>query len=164
MFRLTIITIILSLLLHITSGQQIGSSCTNPLNQQGQCVALERCTTIVRLINEAPRPLSEQVRNFLQRSFCGTPSDRVVCCRLQDITQTTATRAPTTTVSSTNVQSHRNLNLLELRECGPVSSDRIAFGNSTVLYEFPWMALLGYEDNESLSPDWGCGGSVISRR
>lgn len=159
MYLVTIIT--MNILIRITSGQS-GSSCNTPLGETGRCVSLQQCPALLKIINDAPRPLPERVKNYIQQSVCGNPSDRIVCCRLQDIASTTP---PPVRPSSTNsIQTHRNLNLLELRNCGPVSADRIAFGNATVLYEFPWMALLGYEDNDSLSPEWNCGGSVISRR
>lgn len=161
-FVVTISTLTLNLLIRITSGQS-GTSCNTPFGEAAQCVALQKCPTLLKIITEAPRPLPERVKNYIQQSICGNPSDRVVCCRFQDIATTTSP-APVRPASTSKIQSHRNLNLLELRNCGPVSADRIAFGNATDLYEFPWMALLGYEDNESLSPEWNCGGSVISRR
>lgn len=62
------------------------------------------------------------------------------------------------------VTQHQNLNLLNLRTCGPVSIDRqrIANGNKTDLFEFPWMALLGYE-SEIGELDFKCGGTLISK-
>lgn len=176
MYGLTFITLFTNLLLHISSGQRSGD-CNTPFGEVGQCVPIQQCTPMWKIVTEAPRPLSQRVLQYLQQSICGSTSERRVCCRFQDVSEqffsnnqgpTVATPvttvAPVSTASSTNVLTHRNIRLLELKDCGPVSSDRIAFGNQTVLYEFPWMALLGYEDSESLSPEWSCGGSVISQK
>lgn len=55
--------------------------------------------------------------------------------------------------------------IFELPEnCGLASSERIANGNETAVFEFPWMALLMYrnEDTDEITGD--CGGALISDR
>lgn len=161
----SVVGLVLANLFYVASGQ--GNNCRTPFNENGQCIQIRDCTSIWRIVTEAPRPWSTEVVNFLQNSVCGNPSERRVCCRLQDIADTAASRpnGNTETAGTTGtVLTHRNINLLDQRNCGPDTSDRIANGNETVLFEFPWMALLGYEDVGATEPDWKCGGSVINRR
>lgn len=66
--------------------------------------------------------------------------------------------APTPPAS---IEDHPNLSLLPLRDCGPASSPRIAFGKPAELREFPWMALLRYRDIDG-SLSFRCGGTIIN--
>jgi len=51
--------------------------------------------------------------------------------------------------------------ILESLDCGYVRGNRIAFGTEAALKQFPWMALLKYDDN--IQP-YKCGGSLITNR
>lgn len=62
-----------------------------------------------------------------------------------------------------DVTEHTNLNLFDLRTCGPVSFDRIANGNHTDIFEYPWMAILGYHNSIS-ELQFKCGGTLITKR
>uniref|UniRef100_A0A182TI49 Peptidase S1 domain-containing protein n=1 Tax=Anopheles melas TaxID=34690 RepID=A0A182TI49_9DIPT len=55
-----------------------------------------------------------------------------------------------------------NWNLLPTRNCGTITVNRIAHGNTTRVFEYPWMVLLRYESNSVLSDR--CGGSLINNR
>lgn len=153
------------LLVDQTIGQSSGA-CQTPYNENGACIPIRDCASIWRIVTEAPRPLDQRVLQFLQKSTCGNPSERRVCCRLQDVSggdAGAATVEPPSSDTISEVVNHPNLNQLDRRSCGPISSDRIAHGNETVLFEFPWMALLGYEDSGS-GIDYRCGGAVINKR
>uniref|UniRef100_A0A336MQL0 CLIP domain-containing serine protease n=1 Tax=Culicoides sonorensis TaxID=179676 RepID=A0A336MQL0_CULSO len=159
-----IITILISSLLTIVYGQSNGD-CMTPFNERGTCISIRDCTTIWQIVTTAPRPLSQRVLNFLQSSVCDEPALRKVCCRYQDVAQgvpVPALIATNPVVQNDEIANHRNLNLLDTRNCGPISSDRIAYGNATSLFEFPWMALLQYEDSDG--KDFKCGGSLINKR
>lgn len=162
--------LLINCLLTYTVLGQATEECRTPFSEAGSCVAIRECSSIWRIVTEAPRPLNQRVLQFLQNSVCGSPSERRVCCRLQDISgasPSTAVQQPVTPSTpietpTDEIANHPSLRFLDLKTCGPISSDRIAHGNETVLYEFPWMALLGYEDSGGL--DFKCGGSVINKR
>ncbi|XP_070491100.1 serine protease 7-like [Chironomus tepperi] len=59
-----------------------------------------------------------------------------------------------------SIRNHRNLNLINQKGCGPISTDRVIGGVNARLREFPWIALLGYQSTEK----WKCGGTLISKR
>lgn len=148
----------------VSFGQSSGD-CLTPFKERGTCIAIRDCTTIWQIVTRAPRPLSDRVLKFLQSSICEDPALHKVCCRYQDVAQGTQNPAlidSTPSVANDDVVNHRNLNLLDTRSCGPISSDRIAYGNSTSLFEFPWMALLEYEDSNGR--DFKCGGALINKR
>lgn len=63
---------------------------------------------------------------------------------------------------SSNIENHRNLHFLDSKNCGAISSDRIAYGSETSLFEFPWMARLQYSRRNDRV--FRCGGSVINKR
>lgn len=58
---------------------------------------------------------------------------------------------------------HRNVRLLPVDNCGPLAVDKISTGNATDLFEYPWMALLRYDDGNGEVTS-RCGGSLISDR
>lgn len=157
------------LLVQRISGQTSGD-CLTPYSESGSCVPIRDCTTIWRIVTEAPRPLDQRILQFLQKSTCGQVSERRVCCRFQDVagfdqnvvTEASNSATPQTTSAVSEVTNHPKLNQLDQVNCGPISSERIAHGNETVLFEFPWMALLGYGDADNI--EWKCGGSVISKK
>lgn len=51
-----------------------------------------------------------------------------------------------------NVANEPNLRLLPHDVCGPISSFRIINGKKTVVFEFPWMARLGYKSIREQDP------------
>jgi hypothetical protein len=52
---------------------------------------------------------------------------------------------PTTDVEKPpDVSNNPNLMLLPLNICGPVSGNKIFNGKKTGLFQYPWMALIGY--------------------
>lgn len=66
---------------------------------------------------------------------------------------------PTTTTSSPAFGA--NLQLLPV-DCGLRVDDRLAFGNVTKVFSYPWMAVLRYSKDSELID--GCGGSLINER
>lgn len=58
------------------------------------------------------------------------------------------------TSPTASVEKHPNINLLNLDECGwELWQDKISNGDKTELREYPWMALLEYETESSMSLD-----------
>ncbi|XP_043285484.1 melanization protease 1-like [Venturia canescens] len=75
-------------------------------------------------------------------------------------TTTTTTAAPKPLLP---IHNHPNRRLLRDEECGPVYENRIYGGNVTSIYEFPWMAMLGYNEGGK-TDEFRCGGALISER
>lgn len=70
---------------------------------------------------------------------------------------------PTPSTALPDVSNHRNLRLLDTVLCQDLTQEKIFGGNKTGVLEFPWMALIAYRQNNR-SPEFRCGGSVISKR
>lgn len=117
-------------------------SCRTPDNKQGQCIDLKSCPILLSLLTMT-RPLPSEVIDFLRNSQCGFKgSSPLVCCPLPT---PSPTEAPKPAVEEPpDVSSHPNLRLLPLNICGPVSANKIVNGNRTVLFQYPWMALIRY--------------------
>ncbi|XP_001842731.2 serine protease easter [Culex quinquefasciatus] len=127
----------LLLLIGLTGGDPIPRSCVTPSGSAGQCVPLEQCSNLYAIKQLSP---ANAKNDLLKRAECDAlPAGKGVCC-----------------------QPERIFALPE--KCGLASYDRIANGNETAVFEFPWMALLMYRDTleDELTPN--CGGSLISDR
>jgi len=88
------------------------------------------------------RPLTNEVIDFLRKSQCGfSGNSPLVCCPVSTVTTT----EPVIVVEEpVDVSNHPNLVLLPLNICGPVSANKIYNGKKTLLFQYPWMALIGY--------------------
>uniref|UniRef100_A0A182WMK6 CLIP domain-containing serine protease n=1 Tax=Anopheles minimus TaxID=112268 RepID=A0A182WMK6_9DIPT len=154
--------------------------CETPTKSNGFCVAIERCRNIYALVN-APTPPSRGIQNYINRAACTLPGVvRSVCCQPLEVvlaptttTTSTTTRAPevpsklstapTITVGvDPDSTATQNWSLLPTTNCGSQTIDRIANGNATRVFEYPWMVLLRYLSNGQLLD--GCGGSLINDR
>uniref|UniRef100_U5EV87 CLIP domain-containing serine protease n=1 Tax=Corethrella appendiculata TaxID=1370023 RepID=U5EV87_9DIPT len=146
--------------------------CTTPSRRNGKCVPVIRCQSIYATLTSG-KPLSDEIRNFILRSKCQNPAvqGNSVCCQLNGITSdsTQTVQAPVPVAATTNgggsstgdISKHRNINLLDTDECGLTSADRIAHGKATQLFEYPWMALLGYRTDLG-DMEYKCGGTLIN--
>lgn len=143
----------------VTVGASKSWTCTTPYNEPGQCVPIKECPKIWEISFVAPRPLTIQIMNYLRDSVCGNPYDRTVCCRNQDVST-----AYTIQQNVDDLSQHRNIGLLDQVNCGESQKRRASEGRVTSLYEFRWMALLGYEDQGTDGPEWRCSGTVINKR
>ncbi|XP_055678221.1 serine protease grass-like [Lutzomyia longipalpis] len=158
--------------------------CTTPEGFQAACTPVMNCPPILGILNNAPRPLPQNIVTYLQRLQCfhstGVPA---VCCRRPSVGNTPTApvtpSAPVTpvpispasdvnTVSNdiptgpTDVSRHPNIGLLPTTTCGPLLGDRVAFGEKTALFEYPWMALIRYEVADGFA--YKCGASLITDR
>lgn len=80
------------------------------------------------------------------------------------------TSSPPTTTSNHKSQTRTVTSLpnpddikLNSQHCGDINQNRISRGNSTFVGEFPFMALLAYEDDKG-TRRFKCGGSLITQR
>lgn len=67
-------------------------------------------------------------------------------------------------VFAPDVRRHPNWNLLDHNECGISLADRIIGGTNATMGQYPWLARIGYIDNNMYShPVYKCGGSLINK-
>lgn len=130
------------------AAQSQSAPCSTPTRQEGLCVAIQRCRNIYNIVQN-PTPPSTGIANYIKRAACTlTGVERSVCCQPAEV-------VPAATVATGKT------NLLPT-DCGQSVNDRIAFGNVTKVFSYPWMALLRYNQNGEIID--GCGGSLISKR
>uniref|UniRef100_A0AAG5DTW4 limulus clotting factor C n=1 Tax=Anopheles atroparvus TaxID=41427 RepID=A0AAG5DTW4_ANOAO len=114
------------------------NSCTNG----DACIDISRCDFFGPNHKEPNKWTASQKEGFKSR-FCSKEQSSSggnlykVCCK--------------------NTLKNR-IDLLDLENCGPYTSERIAFGKDAKLFEFPWMALLSSREI------WICGGTLINKR
>ncbi|KAJ4436620.1 hypothetical protein ANN_16751 [Periplaneta americana] len=138
-----------------------GDSCTTPDNRSGKCINLRACTVLLNLLSQAPRPLPPDLVNFLRQAQCGfSGNNPLVCCA----STTASTTSQSTPEKPPDVSNHPNLRLLPLNICGPVLIKRIIDGKKTELFQYPWMALIGYFRTGSSNRVYRCGGTVINEK
>uniref|UniRef100_A0A182NNM2 CLIP domain-containing serine protease n=1 Tax=Anopheles dirus TaxID=7168 RepID=A0A182NNM2_9DIPT len=152
--------------------------CTTPKRVEGFCVPIERCRNIYSIISSGDPP-SQGVQKYINRAACTLPGvARSICCRPMEVDPAPATTTPKMIESRSGYNTPRsglsikmgieprssstlNWSLLPT-DCGSKSNDRIAHGNLTDVFEYPWMVLLRYESNGMLYDK--CGGSLINNR
>lgn len=123
-------------------------SCKTPDSKQGQCIDLKSCPVLLSLLTMT-RPLPSEVIDFLRNSQCGfSGNSPMVCCPVS--TPSTTEAAKPAVQDPPDVSSHPNLRLLPLNICGPVSTSKIFNGNRTVLFQYPWMALVRYNKGNNI--------------
>lgn len=96
------------------------------------------------------------------------PTSKVTTRATTRVTVKTSSKIPqkisTTTKSPTKNQGdplkHSNFRFFKNLKCGAFYVPRIAHGNNSVLFEFPWAAQLGYKKFGDI--EFNCGGTVIS--
>ncbi|XP_070528702.1 phenoloxidase-activating factor 3-like isoform X2 [Cardiocondyla obscurior] len=146
----------------------------------GNCINIRNCPEIISILR-GPRPFPPEKIRFLRKLQCGFEgNDPKVCCN-QTMTITTkqlesdlSVSQQTTTIMTEesgidlgppNVTNHPNLRLLNHSRCGLTSMGLKMFGGEkTRVLEFPWMALLAYDDVENPNLEFRCGGTIISSR
>lgn len=123
-------------------------SCKTPDSKQGQCIDLKSCPVLLSLLTMT-RPLPSEVIDFLRNSQCGfSGNSPMVCCPVS--TPSTTEAAKPAVQDPPDVSSHPNLRLLPLNICGPVFTSKIFNGNRTVLFQYPWMALVRYNKGNNI--------------
>lgn len=153
-FSQILICSILILSLYRDGVKAQSTPCTTPTKQPGFCVSIERCRNIYNIVSN-PTPPSTGIANYIKRAACTLPGvTRSVCCQPAEV-------APEQTKTTTSPASGGNLALLP-KDCGLRVDDRLAFGNVTKVFSYPWMAVLRYNYNGDIVD--GCGGSLINKR
>ncbi|XP_052893261.1 serine protease easter-like [Anopheles moucheti] len=152
--------------------------CVTPTKSEGFCVSIERCRNIYSIVT-SPTPPSRGIQNYINRAACTLPGvERSICCQpveVEPVPVTTTTTSTTTVAPPVKIgtapelivgvdpdPATLNWNLLPTTDCGTITINRIAHGNATRVFEYPWMVLLRYLSNGQLLD--GCGGSLINNR
>ncbi|XP_037939599.1 venom protease-like isoform X2 [Teleopsis dalmanni] len=136
-----------------------GTYCRGPDIREGSCIDLKNCQ---ELVNELYAKQNDQTfANFLRASnrICGATGS-IVCCPTGTSQQLTTT--PTPRVNSNEIPTR----LPTVTEgCGYTASSykKIVGGEVSKKGAWPWIALLGYNDELSSSP-FKCGGTLITAR
>lgn len=53
------------------------SSCTTPDEKSGTCINIANCAVLVQMLQNAPKPIPQDIALFLRRSQCGFEGSRV---------------------------------------------------------------------------------------
>lgn len=118
--------------------------CELPNKEFGLCIPLKSCKPVYKQLENLGSfyQVSTELTKFLRNHHCGFDNnDPKVCCFLKNLERIETRKPP-------DVSKHKNLELVP-QDCGIIdTSDRIVNGDKTGLLEFPWMALLGYQDSE----------------
>lgn len=147
--------ILLSFFLFFSIKFYIENACVNPRQQNGVCIPLFKCDSLVRILRE--RPVSQENKVFLGKSQCGWEDPQPLVCCTDGIPQRNQPARPTTTTAN------RLLPTPGDGVCGIDTSERIFGGEVTKIDEYPWLALLGY-DKPGGGRGFHCGGVLISDR
>uniref|UniRef100_A0A182QL12 CLIP domain-containing serine protease n=1 Tax=Anopheles farauti TaxID=69004 RepID=A0A182QL12_9DIPT len=119
---------------------ELGESCVNPKGESGKCILFRDCAPLVAQYSK-PNLTTEETQ-LVEQSKCGVMRYKVlVCC----------------------VDAGARESLPEAPRCGIQVSDRIFGGNLTQVDEFPWTALIQYDEGDG-NFNFYCGGSLINER
>ncbi|XP_050071964.1 CLIP domain-containing serine protease B9-like [Anopheles maculipalpis] len=163
--------------LHIGgSHQQQQLQCTTPTRLRGRCISIYECDSILDYFKQ--RILTWEEREFLRKSQCtGATSGRqpFVCCPGNgakpvvpspagpaEQAATTTTQAPTSDAVLDQLVGGLLPNPKK-NECGVSIGMRIYGGENADIDEFPWLALMQYENRKG-ERKYSCGGSLINQR
>lgn len=147
----------------------VGEPCKTPNNQNGICIKAKECTSAL----EKLRRRTEADIEYLRQSFCGLSESRTnpkLCCELPPSQHTASTTRPRnqptnpfalTSSSSIDLRYHRNAPKINSQKCGHSYIDKIADGDNTNLFEYPWMALISYRDQYG-QLSFRCAGTLIN--
>uniref|UniRef100_A0AAG5CPJ7 CLIP domain-containing serine protease n=1 Tax=Anopheles atroparvus TaxID=41427 RepID=A0AAG5CPJ7_ANOAO len=145
--------------------------CTTPSRQRGRCISIYECESILSFFRD--RLLTWEERDFLQRSQCtGATSGQqpFICCpggsSKPVVAPAAASANPTTVAPSSDVSDQLAGGLLpnpKKNECGTAIGVRIYGGENADIDEFPWLALMQYENRKG-ERKFSCGGSLINDR
>lgn len=135
--------------------------CPSTSGTQDVCVGIQKCKSVLSLLSQGV-PLTETEANNLKKLHCGFEGNAPkVCCPSIELEET---QNSTVIPDLPDVGKHPNLRLLENDTCGNLVESKIILGEKTGVTDFPWMALIAYKVNGEGSPQFGCGGSLVTKR
>uniref|UniRef100_U5EYJ2 CLIP domain-containing serine protease n=1 Tax=Corethrella appendiculata TaxID=1370023 RepID=U5EYJ2_9DIPT len=153
----------------VLSGEEV--TCKTPNNEDGACIPIRQCQKMYNARRSKVK--DRQYIDYISKSICENPNEAIqcVCCKPEERFEVTTTTSTTTAPriqnfrDVLNIEEHPNIQLFDTNNCGKTTTDRLSYGEKTDLFEFPWMAALGYR-NLSLTLDepriFLCGGTLIN--
>ncbi|XP_014611700.1 PREDICTED: uncharacterized protein LOC106790935 [Polistes canadensis] len=150
----------------------ISRDCNTPNGTSGSCISIQQCLPFVAMLQE--KPIRSEIIDYLKQSNCGFEGhDPHVCCPTEsDLINPffIPVSFPPTTVKNSTLENMNNndpiISLLDNpllpSECGRDSKPRDLEVRDTALDEFPWMALLEYDDGSKTT--FACQGVLITKR
>lgn len=124
----------------LTDSQNI--DCRSPEGLAGTCMVIQRCNSVYSAVKKVGY-ISQQVQQYLQKSFCGFEgSYSKICCPAP----TSGNRSPNSKQKTKPAVSDPRMLLPQ--KCGIDNSNRIVGGEMMSLEEFPWLALLEYQSRK----------------
>ncbi|XP_039764499.1 phenoloxidase-activating enzyme-like isoform X1 [Pararge aegeria] len=127
--------------------------CFTPEAQEGTCVDIYKCPTIVKLLSP---PLSAENLQFVRNSRCENPNvQNSVCCGPGPTTVTAPNRVCIPTAAPPDPRTEC---------CGLDSSsgNKIFGGNATAIDQYPWLTIIEYKGVKDEKIKLLCGGALIS--
>lgn len=115
-------------------------------SSQQQCVEFERCPKYSPYFNRPasgwPQQIQHEVRNLLCKTETrGQKRIYFICCNIR------------------HVNKPSGIDLLDFNSCGKDANEKIAYGTTAKVFQFPWMALLFDYYGEVR-----CGGTLIAAK
>ncbi|XP_011501683.1 PREDICTED: serine protease easter-like isoform X2 [Ceratosolen solmsi marchali] len=125
----------------------VSSSCLTQTGANGRCINIRKCQPVLK---HTKSRLPLKFDNQLWNVYCGFEgSDPMICCK-ESLIKLPEPQKNTKSPETVSNDSHPKLKLLDHKMCGPIAADpKIYGGSSTRIFEFPWMALLAYDDNDN---------------
>lgn len=154
-----------------------GETCVTPNNETASCISVIKCKVII----DALRTNSSNAREFASKSQCGWDDTPLVCCGTSGVSTesflhgiftelppTTSTRRLATSglLLNYNKSPENSKRLPDRTTCGlERETNRLLGGEVTDIEEFPWMALIGYENTRTgVEVGFQCGATLINSR
>ncbi|KAK9881050.1 hypothetical protein WA026_014394 [Henosepilachna vigintioctopunctata] len=140
--------------------------CKTPDGEDGSCVSVRKCKPFIDLITQLD--VSNNTNEKYLKDFrCSTvydPDIKVCCTNTEELVEVDVEKIDMIEKPTFEDRFSNSLPNPHLQECGKQNSDnRIYGGVEADLDEFPWMALVRYQQNGG-NLIYGCGGSLIHSR
>lgn len=150
-------------------------SCTTLSNQIGRCIPIKQCASALERLKRK----TDVDTDYVFRSKCGfDPVSQYpkVCCDPPPTPRPPPPSIPPTLRplvtppsipglgfrEGEDLTKHRNAGKINARNCGNYNADKIAYGNTTEIFEYPFMALIAYKSSEGQS--FKCAATLINDR
>ena len=98
-----------------------------------------RCVTLSECPRFKKNFFTKDDFTWIKKNICPDSNNKLVCCE-------------------------ESILLATEEECEIANIDRIVGGNRTAIDQYPFLALLAYEDPVTRKPEFNCGGSLINKR
>lgn len=132
--------------------------CITPNGNAGVCMNIYNCYTITEYMKTIKK-VTPKISETLFKYYCGVEGNTVkVCCTDEAIVFPRSLIDED--IETSKMEKDFKLSLLP-SDCGPLNTQNyIVGGSKTSLFDYPWMALLGFEEGDAIK--FRCGGTIIN--